>query len=217
MIRRSLLRSLLLLALLPLAALAADAPRVIVEGTDYEVIPEGTPFTKVKGKVEVVEVFGYTCPHCAHFQPQVAAWARKNAKQVNFVPLAAPFGGYWMPYAKAYYAAQVLGVAEKSHDAMFLALHTDGTLPIRNATETEIAPFYARYGVDPAKFAAAYNGAEADTRLRKAGDFIQRSGVDSTPTLVVAGKYRVTGGSGFQDSLRIADALIARERAGKTR
>ena len=217
MTRRQTLSCLLLTALLPFAALAADAPKgAPVEGTDYEVIEGGAPFAPVKGKVEVVEVFGYTCPHCAHFQPQVSAWARRNAKAVSFVPLAAPFGGSWQPYAKAYYAAQALGVAEKSHDAMFLALHTDGTLPLRNATQEEIAPFYARYGVDATKFAAAYDGAAAAQRMEQAGQFIRRSGVESTPTLVINGKYRVVGHD-FAETLRIADALIARERDGKTR
>lgn len=214
---RLLLRCLLLLALLPLAALAIAAPRTIVEGTDYVVIADGQPFAPVKGKVEVVEVFGYTCPHCAHFQPQVDAWRRKNAKQVNFVPLAAPFGGYWTPYAKAFYAAQDLGVMERSHDAMFVALHTNGSLPLRNPSVDELAGFYAAYGVDPAKFAAAYDGAAAGQRLEKAQEFIHRSGVEGTPTLVVNGKYRVIGGRGYQDVLAIADALIARERGAKAR
>ncbi|MDR0184011.1 thiol:disulfide interchange protein DsbA/DsbL [Lysobacter arvi] len=216
MTRRPLLRSLLLFALLPLAAAAATPEPAPVEGTDYEVIEGGAPFAPVKGKVEVVEVFGYTCIHCAHFQPKVSAWAKKNAKAVNFIPVAAPFGGSWQPYAKAYYAAQVLGVAEKTHDAMFLALHTDGALPLRNATAGEIAPFYARYGVDPAAFQAAYDGADVAARVAKAEQFIRRSGVEGTPMLVINGRYRVTGHDA-DDVLRIADQLVARERDGKTR
>ena len=221
MTRRPLLRSLLpsllvFVALLPFAAAAATPQPPLVEGTDYEVIEGGTPFAPVKGKVEVVEVFGYTCPHCAHFQPTVSAWAKKNAKVVNFIPMAAPFGGSWQPYAQAYYAAQVLGVAEKSHDAMFLALHTDGSLPLRNATPGEIAPFYARYGVDQAKFLATYDGADVAARVAKAEQFIKRSGVEGTPTLVINGRYRVIGHD-FTDVLRIADQLVARERDGKTR
>ena len=216
MTRRPLLRCLVLLALLPVAALAATPQPALVEGTDFEVIQDGTPFAPVKGKVEVVEVFGYTCQHCAHFQPMVSAWAKKNAKAVNFIPMAAPFGGSWEPYAQAYYAAQVLGVAEKSHDAMFLALHTDGTLPLRNASPGEISPFYARYGVDPAKFMATYDGPEVARRVEAASQFIRRSGVEGTPTLVINGKYRVLGHS-FDDVLRIADQLVARERDAKTR
>ena len=216
MTRRLLLRSLLLLVLLPVAAIAATPQAAPVEGTDYEVIEGGIPFAPLKGKVEVVEVFGYTCPHCAHFQPAVSAWAKKNAKTVNFIPMAAPFGGSWQPYAQAYYAAQALGVVAQTHDAMFRALHTDGTLPLRNATPGEIAPFYARYGVDPAKFMATFEGADVAARVAKAEQFIRRSGVEGTPTLVINGRYRVIGHD-FDDVLRIADQLIARERDGKTR
>ena len=39
-----------------------------------------------------------------------------------------------------------------------------------------------------------------------------RSGANSTPTLIVNGKYKVTGKS-FEDMLRIASGLIAKERA----
>lgn len=219
MTRRPFLQSLLLLALLPAAALtstalAADAAPAPVAGTDYEVIEGGQPFAPVKGKVEVVEVFGYTCPHCAHFQPQLSKWQKERARQISFVPLAAPFGGYWTPYAKAFYAAQTLGVADKTHDAMFLALHTDGSLPIHNPSTDEIAGFYARYGVDQQRFMGAYDGAQAQAKMDQAAQFIRRSGVDGTPTLVINGKYRVLGRS-FDDTLRIADQLIARERAAR--
>ncbi len=214
MMRRPFLHALMLLALLPAAAFAADKPAApLVEGTDYVVIDDGKPFAPaVKGKVEVVEIFGYTCPHCARFQPKVSAWKKKRAAQVNFVPMAAPFGSYWTPYAKAFYAAQTLGAMDKTHDAMFLALHTDGTLPIHNASADEIAAFYARYGVDTQKFLAAFDGPEVQQRMDNALAFIQRSGVDGTPTIVVAGKYRVTGMT-FDETLRIADQLVARERA----
>ncbi|HEY0503750.1 MAG TPA: thiol:disulfide interchange protein DsbA/DsbL [Lysobacter sp.] len=217
MTRRPLLRSLLLIALLPVAVLATAKTRAIVEGVDYVVIEGGAPFAPVKGKVEVVEVFGYTCPHCAHFQPQVAAWQKQNARTVSFVPMAAPFGGYWTPYAKAFYTAQGLGVVEKTHDAMFLALHTDGTLPLRNPSVDEIAGFYARYGVDPAKFAAAYDSEATTARMEKADAFIRRSGVEGTPTLLVNGRYRVTSQRGFQDMLDVAETLVVRERGGKAR
>ncbi|MGO4222252.1 thiol:disulfide interchange protein DsbA/DsbL [Lysobacter sp. TAF61] len=219
MSRRPFLQSLLLVALLPAAALvstaiAAEAAPALVEGTDYDVIEGGQPFAPIKGKVEVVEVFGYTCPHCAHFQPLVAKWRASHAKQVNFVPLAAPFGGFWMPYAKAYYAAQELGVADRSHDAMFLALHTDGTLPLHDPSVDEIAAFYARYGVEPQRFASTYDSAQVQARVERADQFIKRSGVEGTPMLVVNGKYRVKGRS-FDDTLRIADQLVARESAAR--
>ena len=67
---------LLLLALSPLTTLAAT-PTPLVEGKDYERIADAGPFAPLAGKIEVVEMFGYTCPHCAHFEPQLEAWAAK--------------------------------------------------------------------------------------------------------------------------------------------
>lgn len=209
------------LALAP--ALAADAPAKaavstpIVEGVDYVVIEDGKPFAPVKGKVEVVEVFGYTCPHCAHFESTVSAWKAKRTKDVNFVALAAPFGGYWMPYAKAYYSAQELGVTGRTHAAVFKALHEDHALPINGATVGELATFYAGYGVDPTTFTQTFDSPKVQARMDQAREFIMRSGVDGTPTMVVNGKYRVTGARSFDDALRIVDALVAYEKKGGKR
>ena len=209
---------------LALPALAADAPAKaavstpIVEGVDYVVIEDGKPFAPpVKGKVEVVEVFGYTCPHCAHFEPTVSTWKAKRTKDVNFVALAAPFGGYWMPYAKAYYSAQELGVTGRTHAAVFKALHEDHALPINGATVGELATFYAGYGVDPVKFTQTFDSPKVQARMDQAREFIMRSGVDGTPTMVVNGKYRVTGARSFDDALRIVDALVAYEKKGGKR
>ena len=81
------------LALLPLGAIAAPAP--LVEGTDYVEIASPAPYAPLAGKIEVAEVFGYTCSHCAHFEPQLAAWAAKLPKDVRFSPVPAAFGGPW--------------------------------------------------------------------------------------------------------------------------
>jgi thiol:disulfide interchange protein DsbA len=58
------------------------------------------------------------------------------------------------------------------------------------------------------------NSFAIDSRLNRAKQFIQRSGVEGTPTLVVNGKYRITGRSP-EDSLRIANQLLERERAAR--
>jgi thiol:disulfide interchange protein DsbA len=202
--------ALLLLALLPLSAFAADP----VAGVDYVEIADGKPYAPLNGKVEVVEVFGYTCIHCAHFQPVVSAWHKKQPSWVRFTPVPAAFGGYWMPYARAYYAAAKLRVLAKTHDAMFKALHEQGSLPIQNASSNEIAAWYANYGADPQAFAAAMDSPATDVLLERSKEFALASGIEGTPTLVVNGKYRVTASS-FEDTLRIADYLIARERARK--
>ncbi|MFK3650298.1 thiol:disulfide interchange protein DsbA/DsbL [Lysobacter enzymogenes] len=214
------LATLLLLAVLPVAATAApkaaaSAGPAPEPGVDYVEIPGGKPFATPAGKVEVVEVFGYTCPHCAHFEPLVSKWKAKLPADVNFVPLAAPWGGYWTPYAQAFYTAQTLKLLPATHEAVFKALHEDKSLPIQNATTQEIAGFYAKYGADASTFAATMTGKNTEQAMKRANDFIMASGVEGTPTVVVAGKYRITTQKGFDDILRVADHLIARERRAK--
>lgn len=201
-----------LLALLPLAACASPANPV--EGEDYEVIPDGRPFAPLADgkKVEVVEMFGYVCIHCAHFEPQFQAWQKRQPATVRVTTVPAAFGGYWIPYAKAYYAALSMGVPKQSHAAVFKALHDTHELPIQNASNQEIAGFYARFGPDPDKFAAAMESAQVAAQLDRARAFGMATGVTGTPTLVVNGKYRIklTDPDGM---LKVADFLVRRELA----
>jgi len=207
---------LLLLALSPLSALAAPAPATLVEGKDYDVIEAPGPFAPLAGKIEVVEMFGYTCPHCAHFEPQLEAWAKKLPKDVRFTPVPAAFGGTWDSFARAYYAADQLGVAKRSHAAMFTALHEAGSLPMQNVSPDELAGFYAAYGVKADAYTAALKSDAVEQKIKYARAFAQRTKVPGTPALLVNGKYLVKGDS-FEALLRNTDALIARERLAKAR
>src|SRR3546814_10028959 len=56
---------------------SSDLPNALVEGRDYEEIPNGEPWMPLNGKVEVVEVFGYVCPACARIEPLFSSWEEK--------------------------------------------------------------------------------------------------------------------------------------------
>ena len=184
-----------------------------VLGTDYVEIAGGQPFQPGTGKIEVAEAFGYTCPHCATFEPLVSAWKAKLPADVSFVPVAAPFGGYWMPYAKAFYAAEGMGLLGKTHEAMFRAIHIERTLPVQGVSDEQLGAFYAKYGADAKAFASTMSSFAIAGKLKRAEQFLVRSGVDGTPSIVVNGKYRVIATGGFENVLRVADHLIAMERA----
>lgn len=204
-------------AALPVAAQAAANPmQPVVAGQDYEVIDNGQPFEPLNGKVEVVEVFGYVCIHCAHFEPQFELWQAKQASDVRVTPVPAVFGGYWMPYARAYYAAQDLNVLKQSHAAVFQALHFSGELPLQDASDNEIANFYVKYGANPAKFILSMHSDATEAKLKRAFEWERNAQIPGTPTLIVDGKYRVLGKS-FDDVLRIVDALVAKERAANAK
>ncbi|NJC49309.1 UNVERIFIED_ORG: thiol:disulfide interchange protein DsbA [Xanthomonas campestris] len=204
--------SLLLLLLMPLAACAADKNAPPVEGDDYIVIDGGQPYAPLAGKVEVVEVFGYTCPHCAHFEPTLEAWVAKQPSYVRFTPVPAAFGGFWDAFARAYLAADILGVAKRSHRAMFEAIHEKQTVPTQNVAPEELAAFYAGYGVPQQRFIETYKSQAVDARLDAAREFAKRSKLPGTPAIIVNGRYLI-GARNYPDMLRVADYLIAREHA----
>ncbi|MGV8960795.1 MAG: thiol:disulfide interchange protein DsbA/DsbL [Stenotrophomonas sp.] len=206
----------LLLCLLPLGACAATSSAPLLEGRDYDLITSPAPFAPLAGKIEVAEVFGYTCGHCAHFEPVLQPWVAKLPADVRFTAIPAAFGGSWDSFARAYYAADQLGVAKRSHGAMFEALHDKRSLPMQNISPQELAGFYANYGVAPQRYIEALRSDKVDQQIKAAREFAIRSGVQGTPTLIVNGKYRVTGKS-FEDVLRITEALVARERSAHKR
>lgn len=190
-----------------------------VAGTDYEEIPGGQPYQPLDGKIEVVEVFGYVCPACASFHPVVSAWEKKLPADVRFTYVPAPFGPEWIPYAKGFYVAESMGLVKRSHDALINAIHVQNTMPGEGdkPDEQKIADFYAGYGANAAEFLSAMNSFAVSSKINRGKQFMIRSGVEGTPTLVIDGKYRVTGRGGWEEKLRIADHLIAMERAAAGR
>src|SRR3546814_19512481 len=128
MIRRHLLPLLLVqLMLLPLAACAQSATGP-VEGHDYVVIPDGQRWSTADDRIEVAEVFAYTCHHCADFEPTLAAWKRKQPAdvRVDYVPAA------FRPtdnYARAAFAFGQMGVLDKLPGPLFHAIHDPQTVP----------------------------------------------------------------------------------------
>ena len=197
--------------LLPLSALAA--PAAPVAGEDYVLIDDGQPYQPLAGKkIEVVEVFGYWCHHCAEFQPQVEAWKQKLPADVRFTYVPAVFSDD-DALARAYFAAADAGALGSTHDEMFRAIHDDRILAA-NATIDEIAWFYGEHGLVPARVKAAMASPATTARLQRAREFALRSGVEGTPSLVINGRYRVRGRT-HDDTLRIASQLIAQLRAAR--
>lgn len=197
------------------APMTADASR-LVAGRDYEEIPGGQPFAPLNGKIEVVEVFNYVCPACAAFQPLVNSWKARLPADVRFTYVPAAFGPRWDPYVRAYYAAESMGIAERSHDAMFNALHIERSLKGERGEDSpaEIAAFYGRHGVDAGQFASTMASFAVDSKFNRAKQFIVRSQANSTPTIIVNGKYRIKGSS-FENMLENTSAMVARERAAQ--
>src|SRR5690606_16349162 len=198
----------------PVPPIDPNAGASLVEGQDYIEIRNGQPFAPRDGKIEVVEIFGYVCPACAQFQPLVRAWKAKLPADVRFTYVPAMFGGTWDDYARAFYTAESMGLADKTHDALYQAIHVERTLKGERGRDSvqDIAAFYGKHGADAKQFASTMSSFAITTKTNRAKQFAMRSQISGTPSLVIDGKYLVKGTS-WQNMLEIADQLIARERA----
>jgi thiol:disulfide interchange protein DsbA len=204
----------------------AHAQTSWTEGRNYQLINPARPPVLPPGKVEVTEVFSYGCPACNAFLPfmhKLQAALPANAV-LDYLPAAFNPGEDWPMFQQAYFTAQVLGVADKTHDAMFDAVWKTGELAIVDQASQRIrdplptiqdaARFYNRVaGVPVDKFVNTAKSFAVDTKVRTAEETIMAYRVDRTPTIVVAGRYRLTSESagGPEQVIELVKYLVAKE------
>ena len=198
-------------SLFGMTAQAADVP--LEAGKTYVELSNPVPVA-VPGKIEVVELFWYGCPHCYAFEPTINPWAEKLPKDVNFRRIPAMFGGPWDAHGQLFLTLEAMGVEHKVHNAVFEAIQKQGK---RLTKPDEMADFVATQGVDKDKFLATFNSFAIQGQIKQAKELAQKYGVQGVPTMIVNGKYRFDLGStgGPEQTLNVADQLIAKERAAK--
>jgi protein dithiol oxidoreductase (disulfide-forming) len=217
-------------ALAAVLAIAVCAPArsatTWTEGVNYFLIDPARPTSLPPGKVEVTEVFSYACPACNIFVPtmhKLKASLPPNAV-FDFLPASFNPSEDWPMFQLAYITAQTLGVADQTHDAMFIAVWQTGELAVidpatrelksRVPTIEDAAKFYqAKAGVPVDKFLATAKSFSVDNKVRAAEETIQRYHVDRTPTIVVNGKYRlhIESAGGTDQLIELVKWLIAKE------
>jgi thiol:disulfide interchange protein DsbA len=213
-------------ALVWCVAVPSHGAQVWTEGVNYFLVQPARPTNVAPGKVEVTEVFSYACPACNIFQPTVHKLKQSlpaNAV-LDYLPAAFNPGEDWPMFQLAYVTAQVLGVDQQTHDAMFDAVWKGGDLSItdpstralksRMPSIEDAAKFYnQRAGVPVDKFLAASKSFSADLKVRTDEDLIAAYKVDRTPTIIVNGKYRlhVESAGGPDQLIDLVKYLVAKE------
>jgi len=179
--------------LLPLIALvftfSANAEVSIkgaMEGVHYEVIKPAQPTSAAAGKVEVLEFFWYGCPHCYRFEPYVKGWLKKKSENIIFKRVPSMLNPKWESHARAYYAAEVLGITDKIHEPFFIALHVEKK---RIYKEKDVIDFIVNLGVDRKKFTNAYHSFGVSAKIQQSRKLGQAFNLTGVPSVVVNGKY----------------------------
>jgi thiol:disulfide interchange protein DsbA len=194
-------------------AAAAEAIK-IVAGADYLLLDPRAPVEAPAGKIEVVEFFWYSCPHCHVFEPELAAWIKKLPKDIAFRRAPVAFREDFVPQQRLYFALEAMGLLEKLHAKVFAAIHVE-RLDISKTPA--ILDWIAKQGVDKDKFNEQYSSFSVASKSSKATQLQNAYKVEGVPALGVAGRYYVDGSlaKGMDRALKVVDALLAGVRSGK--
>lgn len=191
-------------------SVATLAQANFVEGQDYKALPN--PETIAGDVIVVREFFWYGCPHCYHLEPHMQKWAKTRPADVAFFQTPAAMNPVWEVGARGFYAAQQLDAQEKTHQALFDAVHKDGDRNIISSQQ-ELGNWYASKGIDKAKFDSLYNSFAVTTKIERAKAGATRYGLSGVPAVVVHGKYVVSGEAAKVP--QVVDFLINKVREEK--
>ncbi len=181
----------------------------------YEIIDPPAP-TSTSDKIEVVELFWYTCPHCFSFEKEhLEAWREKKPADVEFIQMQAVFeiGGRGTALAKVYYVAKALKIFKKVHIPLFQAIHEQRNYKLTR--EKPLQKFFAKHAkVSEEDFTDTYHSFGVDTEIAKANEKTKKYGINSVPSVIVNGKYRLNSRitKGYGNMMKVIDYLIEKER-----
>jgi len=179
------------------------------EGKHYEQLSPQPPQGKVGDKIEVLEFFMFSCPHCYNFEPHVAKWKKSKAADVEFIKVPAMFGRHTNMHGQAFYALESMGELDRILDAFFNEIHQNGN---GMKTREELDAFLAREGVDMKAFNAAMKSFAVASKSNRAASLMRRYGINGVPSLVVDGRYKSGRGHTFESMLEMTDMLTDKVR-----
>jgi thiol:disulfide interchange protein DsbA len=178
-----------------------------VAGKDYKLVDPAQP-TNSGNKIEVLEFFFYGCTHCYHLHPELSAWEKKMPKDVDLVLIPTIFNQGWEPMAYTYYALEVLGKNHDLHNDLYEAWNVNN---IDLSDESKISAFVSKRGVDSKKFSEAYHSFGVQSKVMRSKQLTQAFRISGTPTLIVDGKYLITGLQPA-DAVKVLGELVAKVR-----
>lgn len=199
------------------ASAAGFAPVKVVDastfvaGTDYLPLKAPVASDAPKGKAEVIEFFGYWCPHCNHFEPEFDAWRKSAPAQIVVTRVPMAFRPEAAPLQRLYFALLGLNKVDAMHSKVFDAIHKE---KLQLYTDEAVLAWAAKQPeIAGDGFVKAYKSFGMESQIKRASQMMVDYGVEGVPSLGVAGKYYVDGehAKSLTRALEIATALAVQE------
>jgi thiol:disulfide interchange protein DsbA len=211
--------ALFLFAIISSSALASlTNPEV---GKEYEVLKQTQSTDAVGKKIEVIEFFFYTCPHCNILDPYISEWAKKQGNEVSFKRVPVDFGQGQLPLRRMFYALEAMGKLDELNSRIFKSIHQDRQF-IRS--DQDVLKFVVKNGVDEKKYLEVSKSFAVETKMLRAQKLQEDYTIDSVPVLFVDGRYKtspsqvmgvnsgMTEATSAQGVLKVLDALVLKAK-----
>ena len=196
---------------LPVANPAMAQARQFKEGKDFKRLDKPVAPDAPAGKVDVIEFFWYSCPHCHAFEPTLDAWVKAAPKDLSIRRVPVAFNASFVPQQKLFYTLEGMGKLDALHAKVFRAIHVEKA---KLTKDDEILAWVTQQGVDVAKFKEVYGSFSVANQVRRASQLQDSYGVEGVPSMGVAGKYYTDGtmAGSMQTVLQVVEYLAATAR-----
>jgi thiol:disulfide interchange protein DsbA len=190
---------------------SAWAQQAFVSGKDYITLDRPVATEAGSGKIEVLEFFWYSCPHCNQFEPAFEQWAKNAPKDVVVRRVPVAFRDDFVPQQRLYYTLEAMNLVDKMHIRVFTAIHGE---KLMLNTDAAVLAWAEKQGIDKVKFEQTYKSFGVATKAKRAVQLQNDFKIEGVPSLGVAGRFYIDGtlAGNMSRALQVADALIAQTR-----
>lgn len=199
-----------------LSTSAAWAQAVVFKsGKDFLTLDRPVATEAGTGKVEVIEFFWYSCPHCNAFEPSFAQWVKNAPKDVVVRRIPVSFRDDFAPQQRLFFTLEAMNLLDTLHAKVFAAVHIE-KLPLN--TDASVLAWADKQPLDKVKFNEIYKSFGVASKLKRAVQLQNDFKVEGVPSLGVAGRYYVDGtlAGSMEQALKVAEALIAQSRPAQS-
>ena len=190
-----------------------------VAGVNYRPLMPAQPTDAAPGKIEVIEVFWYACPHCYALDPFLENWRKSKPAYIDFRRVPVTWQAVHQSHARLFYALEALGKEAALHSEVFAEMHDRKNYLYAQGNDSETmssqVAFAKAHGISESDFTNAYNSFTVQTDMSKADDLVHRYHVDGVPLMVINGKYvtDVNMAGSPANLIAIVNDLVASEKS----
>jgi len=192
----------------------AQGPARFAAGKDFLKLDRPVPTDAEAGKIELIEFFWYSCPHCNAFEPTFAEWVKNAPKDVVVRRMPVAFRDDFAPQQRLFFTLEAMGLLDKLHAKVFQAVHVE-RLPLN--TDASIQTWIEKQGIDKTKFADTFKSFGVASKLKRAVQLQNDFKIEGVPSLGVAGKFYIDGtlAGTMERALQVAESLLTQVRQGR--